>query len=733
MNLLTLLLAASLPATPGVTTQFETVTCTGEMLATQTRAEWLNYRPATAPLSAVSRDDWDLLDSAFVQGQFRAGKRLCFTYSSQWPCTLELSFPLDTLPTVCTQALDWAPTWLREELTHAFFKLGDSAGAFYANLLLNAPQPYTDEVAFCIAKIGPQVLTHRLFDPALLLDNAEKLYEIDDSLQYADIVEHGSQPGDYYSTVRYAVAADSDTVWTELPRNIYYYYVVHPTTSDELPRMDDYVSNMHWREYLFYEADSGYPVLADCIKQTKVVWSRTKQLLTPGRSFDSTDCALDVIGNWASRTVPSAASGNRPIHPNVIAHEHNGNCGELQDLLTAASRTCLIPTVNTSDPCEDHVWSEFWDETWYPYQVDLGFGGTHIADSGCAYDEQHGGTTRVSSIWSWRPDGFWWTVTRKYSNVCSLYVRVLDSRGVPIDGARVLMYSEGWYGGYSVSTIGFTNDEGAVAFELGELRNFYAQVQTPFDTWPSPTGSTKIINISQTGAVYYSTLCMPFAIGAPKPRYVPFTDDSMPVFRLDADVAMPYGLDCGYSIAGAAGNGDPDDSIRFYRAYADKHPNGTCDVFFTDTAGYADYLGARRFDALWIGDNVGPQQLSFTCPTYDDAYHLVFSTEDKLYSSRELNLGVRLYAELPGVAEKGAGALKLLSVPSPVRGRLRLNACARTGPLELRVYDVSGALAAARRTPASSLTLEEDLAAGVYLVRLSTPQAKLVKQVVVVR
>jgi hypothetical protein len=730
MNLIVLLLAATLPATPGVTTRFETATCTGELLAAQTRAEWLDYRPTSVPTPIASLDGWHLVDSAFVQGQFLAGKRLCFSYSPG-PDTIELSFPLDTLPTVCTQALDWAPTWLREELTNAFFRLGDSAGMFYANLLLNTPQPYTDEVAFCIATIGPQVLTHRLFDPDLLLDNAEKLYEIDDSIQYADLVEHGTQPGDYYSTVRYTVVDSGDTVWTELPRDIYYYYVVHPTTSDELPRMDAYVSNMHWREYLFYHADSGYPVLADYIKPARTVWSRARQVLGAGRSFDSTDCALDIIGNWATRTVPQAASGNRPIHPNVIAHEHNGNCGELQDLLTAASRTCLIPAVNTSDPCEDHVWSEFWDQTWYPYQVDLGFGVTHIADSSCAYDEQHGGSKRVSSIWSWRPDGLWWTVTRKYSNVCSLYVRVLDARGLPIDGARVLMYSEGWYGGYSVSTIGFTNDDGAVGFELGELRNFYAQVQTPFDTWPSTGGSMKIINVSQTGAVYFSTLHMPSAVGAPKPRYVP-PEEYWPRYRFDVDLSMPYGLDCGYSVAGAAGNGDPDDSIRFYRAYADKHPNGTADVFYTDTLGYADYLGSRRFDALWIGDNTESQQLSFICPT-PDPYHLIFSTEDRLYSSRELNLGVRLYINAPGVAEGSSNTPQVLSLPSPVRGRLRLNARARSGPLELRVYDISGALAAESRTPASSLNLEEDLAAGVYLVRLSTPQTRLVKQVVVVR
>jgi len=209
--------------------------------------------------------------------------------------------------------------------------------------------------------------------------------------------------------------------------------------------------------------------------------------------------------------------------------------------------------------------------------------------------------------------------------------------------------------------------------------------------------------------------------------------DVWPIYRIDADISMPYGLDCGYSVAGAAGNGDPDDSIRFYRAYADKHPNGTADVFFTDTAGYANYLGTRRFDAFWVGDNTGTRQLSFLSPSWEEPYHVIFSTEDKLYSARELNLAVRLYADLPGIEGERAGAPRPLSLPSPVRGRLRLNASARSGPLELRVFDVSGTLIMARRTPSSSLNLEQALPAGVYLVRLATPQAKLTKQVVVVR
>jgi hypothetical protein len=731
-----LLCLVSLTVNPiGVTTEPGAVTCEREELARQTRAEWLalpdRLRTALEPLPGAplrSDDTWVLTDSLRLVGELAPAKRLVVSCQA-WRESLDLVFPLDTLPAECQQALNYAPTWLNEELSSAFRRLGDSA-RFYAQMLLTAPQRYADEIAFCIAKMGPEVLRHRLFNPNLLLDNARFLYQISDSLHYARIVDHGSPPGDYYSTVSYAVLSGPDTFWRELPRDIYYYYIVHPTTSDELPRMDQYVYNQHWREYLFFQADSGYPVLGDYIKQARVVWFGGRQVLSAGRPFTPNDNALDVVGNWAARTLPDRASGNRPIHPSVIAHEHNGNCGEIQDLITAGARACLIPVVNASDPCEDHVWNEFWDQGWYPLANDPS---THIADSGVAYEEAHGGSKRVSAVFDWRPDGYWWTVTGKYSNTCSLYVRVLDARGLPVDGARALIYSEYWYGGLSVATLAYTNDEGAVAFELGDLRNFYLQITTPLGSWPSPSTSVKIVSVSQTGATYFSTVCLPFAAMAPVPRQA-FSPDSIYPCRLDADIALPFGLDYGYCVSRGAGTGDPDDSIRFYQFYSDKHPAATADLFIADTTGYYNYLACRRFDAYRIGDNVPTQSISFPCPNLDP-YYLILSREDKTYSSCWLDARFRLYRRILGVSEGKTGtppeAGSVPIFPSVFRRRLRLEVAGLTGPGLVRVYDVSGGLVAEQTSRAPGLTLSTELPAGIYVVRLEQPGINQTRKVVV--
>ncbi len=716
MNLV-LCLVFLLPGQAGMTTPFETVVCSGQELATETRSEWLNFQKDKPGPANPDNLNWVLIDSLSVAGEFAPARKLVFSYSPS-AGSLELYFPLDTLPSICQQALDYAPAWVREELTSAFRRLADSA-RFYANLLLDAPERYADEIAFCIANMGPEALTHRLFNPGLLEENARYLYELDDSLHFAAIVDYGSRPGDYYSTVEYTVLSGDDTIQVELPRDIYYHYVVHPTTSDELPRMDDYVLNKHWREYLFFEADSGYPVLGDYIKGAAIVWSRRKQVEPAGRPFEPDDCALDIIGNWASRTVPAMAAGNRPIHPVVIAHEHDGNCGELQDLLTAACRTCLIPAVNTMDPCEDHVWTEFWDQGWHPYQGDRGGGSTHIGDSSIAYDEQVGGSKRVSSIWNWRPDGFWWTVTGTYSNTCSLYVRVLDQRGLVMDGARVLIYSEGPTGPLATSTIAFTDNDGAVAFELGDLRNFYARVSTPLGDYPSPTTSVKIINISQTGSVYFKTFHIPAPVPAPRPRPEQFTGDSLVEYKFEADLLLAKELDYGYCISRGSGSGDPEDSVRFYQFYSDKHSEGTVDLFMTDTAGYAGFLSGQRFGALWLGDNIPGQQLSFVCPTTDE-YYLILSSEDKMYSSRWLELALRLYHRPPGIAESGIPNADLgITWPTFFRQRLKLSLRNLSEPLRLKIYDVSGKLLEEPAISRSESCYESELPAGIYLLRVT--------------
>lgn len=713
--------------------------CIGEELATQ-QPPSLRWTMEDGRKTLLPYLDWNLVDSLRIIGDIGPNQRLAFSFDPLAD-TLETYFYLDSLPTICQQAIAYAPTWIKEELTSAFQHLGDSA-QFYAQLLLNAPSNFVDEIAFCIAKIGPEVLMHPLFNPDLLLENVSWLYQIDDSIQYANIIDYGSPPGNYYSTISYCVLDNEDTIWQEYPRDIYYYYIVHPTTSDELPRLDDYVYNKHWREYLFFYADSGYPVLGDYIKRARIVWKRQREILQPNRPFLPTDHALDIIGNWATRTVPVMASGNRPIHPNVIAHEHNGNCGELQDLITAACRTCLIPCVNTMDPCEDHVWSEFFDRSFYPYQVCRGCGPTQIADTSVAYDEQYGGSKRVSAIWNWRPDGFFWDVTGKYSHSCSLYVEVYDQLGRPIDGARVLIYSEYYYGGLTVTAIGFTDRLGSIGFELGDLRNFYARITTPFGSYPAdPNATVKIINVSQSNARYYKSFYLYKPMPAPRPRLEIFSGDSVLVHRLSLDMNMPKRLEYGYSISRGAGWGDPDDSVRFYQFYANKQDSGKIDCYITNTAGYNNYLNQVRFGALFLGNDIPPFSLDFICP--DTAkYYAIISNEDRTYSANCFDLNLKLYSQTRALIAQGNQISPNYEWRSAtlIKGRIRiqLNRMDNHSPPDFQLFQPTGSKITegfrleARRENEMVYNIQA-LPAGIYFLQSASRNRQKTVKIAIVR
>ncbi len=698
-----------------ITMPLEEWVSVGKELATQTP-------PILPPIDHQKYDDtisWEFMDSlSFVEPLMPNS----FFALTSVPWQIIYSIEPDTLSSVAQLAVSLAPVRFRNDLIAAFHRLGGLQDS-YAQIILGASANCIDEVVYQIAHIGPEILSYPGFDPDLITLNAELMYEIDDSLQYADIIDYNLGGGDYYSTVRYRVLENSDSVWIELPWEIYYQYVVHPIITDEFPDMSSYVYSKFWREYLFYDADSTYPKLCEKIKDAKILWNGQMVILLPGRPFTPTDCALDVIGNWVSRTVPWAASGNRPIQPNIIAHEHNGNCGELQDLLTSASRTCLIACVGTNDPCEDHVWSEFYDQGFYPYQVDLGFGVTHLADTGVAYDEQHGGSKRVSAIYDWRGDGLWWTRTDVYSNYCSLYVYVYDLMGRPIDGANVRIASEGYYGGISTSTRGFTDPDGECRFALGDLRNFYANVSTPIGSYPTdPNGVIQIIENSQTGAKYYKVFYMA--------NYLPtlmFSDttnpDSLSILKYEVVLDSLSGQSSGTSIT-RYGQGD---SIYIYRSFFEKYCQGDIDLISVDDANLQKYLDGDQFKAF---DHASMNQGMHTFIVHGSPiYNLIVSNQDVLYYTPFCNLKFNLYKNSQyGVAEVIKEKTLVQKLPTIYKGKLLFSL---SEPSQIKVYEVSGRLIYDSKQKIDRV--DKSLSAGIYFMRITMNGKNQIDKFVVVK
>ena len=685
----------------GMTTSYKQFTCIGVEMASQAHPVLSAMRYEITTDSAL----WVLVDS-FTFSKPLINNTSFALYDSSW--TIAHSMLPETLSTLAQSAVSSAPLRFQNPLIAALQKL-DTLQDFYAQIVLNAPSNCIDEVVYQICHTGKEILSYQGFDPDLLITNAELLYEIDDSLQYVDIIDTSLPNGDYYSTVNYRILDNGDSIWVELPWEIYYSYIVHPIITDEFPDMSSYVYSKFWREYLFYESDSGYPNLGENIKQAKILWNREKTILPAGRPFTLDDCALDVLANWVTYTVPVLAQGNRPIQPNIIAHEHNGNCGELQDVLTAASRTCLVPCVGATCPCEDHVWSEFYDQGFYPYQVDRGFGSTHIADTGIAYDEQYGGSKRVSAIFDWRSDGYWWTVTGKYSNSCSLYVYVYDIMGRPIDGASVTISSDAIYGGISTATRSYSDPEGMCSFELGDLKNFYARVSTPIGSYPvNPEEVVQIIENSQSEAIYYKFFYI--ADYLPSPRFTDTTNlDTLSLWKFEVTLDSLQGQASGNCITRYG----PGDSIRVYRSFFEIYNNGNIDLLFVDDANLQKYILGEQFKVF---DSFAANHGLFTFIAQDSTlYHLIISNEDVLYYTPFCNLKVNLYRNDVGIEEEIKKAISTEQLPTIYKERLLLNL---NQPSLVWVYDASGRLAYNSRKKVEEIDMH--LPAGVYFIKTTS-------------
>ena len=333
-------------------------------------------------------------------------------------------------------AIAKSPRWIQRELTRQFHAID---GEEYADLILDMSKKYVDEIAYTIA--SSPIGTVPSVD--ILRDNVKILYENDKWIKYADILDYNDDQGNYYSTIRYKVIENEIVKQFEYPPDIYYGYVVHP----EIISKADYIYDKFWRDYLFNHNDLGYPLLKEKLSEINFLWDCKSYSQHGNRlwswSMDNHPTAVEAISYWIGKTVPHQAFGDRPWQPNVIAHEHNGWCGELKTLAVAAQCTALIPSISANNVGEDHVWREFYERGWHHSD-------NWWADSGGAIDKPdvytYGWGKDMSAIYAINGDRSIYELTSTYihpedrKTVC---FQVLDSSFQPVDGARVAVTVEG--------------------------------------------------------------------------------------------------------------------------------------------------------------------------------------------------------------------------------------------------------------------------------------------------
>ncbi len=328
-------------------------------------------------------------------------------------------------------AIAKSPRWIQRKLTRHFHAID---GEDYADLILETSKKYVDEIAFTIAcsSIGniPPV--------EIIKDNVLTLYQNDEWIKYADIIDYDDDQGNYYSTIRYWVLENETVKQLKYPAEIYYWYIVHPELASENA---EYIYDKFWRDYLFNHNDLGYPLLKEKLSQIYYLWDCESYLQSSQRlwtlSMENHPTAIEAISYWIGKTVPAEAYGDRPGQPNIIAHQHNGWCGELQKIAVAAQRTALVPSVGIFNIGEDHVWREFFERGWH--QNDNWW-----SDSGGAVDipdvYAYGWGKDISGLFAWNGDDSIYEVTSTYihpEDRKTICFQVMDRRFQPIDGARI--------------------------------------------------------------------------------------------------------------------------------------------------------------------------------------------------------------------------------------------------------------------------------------------------------
>ncbi|MCJ2513949.1 MAG: hypothetical protein LN408_05875, partial [Candidatus Thermoplasmatota archaeon] len=129
--------------------------------------------------------------------------------------------PISTgLSEIEKNAVAKSPTWIQRKLVKQIQSINNSDE--YVNLILNSDIQYTDEIAFSIAHspLG------NIPSAEVIEDNVKILYQIDQLIQYADIIDYDAGNGNYYSTIRYQVLENNIAKQFEYPMDIYYWYVV---------------------------------------------------------------------------------------------------------------------------------------------------------------------------------------------------------------------------------------------------------------------------------------------------------------------------------------------------------------------------------------------------------------------------------------------------------------------------------------------------------------------------
>ncbi|MEA3446539.1 MAG: hypothetical protein U9R19_17625, partial [Bacteroidota bacterium] len=497
------------------------------------------------------------------------GEALIFKYNNSNSGLEQYIFPTyQNLTSTSIQAIDKSPEWLQNDLRVVLTQLSSGIQDKWANAIINAQDPYVDEIAFAISALSPEYLSSTYAYTEMLDINAEYIYKYDSLFNYVEIVDYGtSADEDYYTTASYKIVnGANDTVNIEIPKETYYWYVVHPQINSEIPafvKPDQHESSatigltnpqngVFWRTYMFEHNDTDIPngdfgsytssvnanalitaddngvdstefetlaqTILDSLQNIEIYWDSIPLGVASPYMMESyyPQNALALINRyaWSCGRFWSVGAVERPHQPVRILKWGIGRCGEYEDLTVALGRTALIPVTGIEGLSSDHVFNCFYDPLTQASNTDYNIDNwkvweTTITGFVNSYINHDGNGGRWASLNFMRSDGFTYPIIEQFSNgTGTLTINVRDEYAKPIDGAHVVIAAKS-----STTTdiyldnAGTTDQNGQVIFRVGDQRVYYAKVFAEGQETPTGNSVSGVSNNQevQDGQNYSST------------------------------------------------------------------------------------------------------------------------------------------------------------------------------------------------------------------------------------
>ena len=369
------------------------------------------------------------------------------------------------------KAIDTAPQWLNDTLSWKFKELYDDTAYEFA-MMLQDPSidwRYRDEIAFIVAYLNREHLNSYFMETGLILENVQMMYQVAEDMSYVNITDYNLTDGQHSTTVY--------NMWNgtyTLPEEVYYWYLAMPKNGLESPYyinttewlQTNSSAGVFWRSWLYNRTDDpGYPILKDYLIKETIMWNRTVNDV-------QNNGAVSAVTRWERESISFGPYPKSTHQPVIIYKMHVGMCGMNSEVLMAAAKIALIPTVQSLTLEWMHAWNEFYENGWHQWE---GYSGN--IDNPLA----EGAPGSVSIFTDISPDGSQFGATARYTFVTNLTVKVKDRNGQPVDGALVRLTAEPITNyQYLTGLIGnVTDPTGETEFEVGIGRAYYMQVLTP--------------------------------------------------------------------------------------------------------------------------------------------------------------------------------------------------------------------------------------------------------------